>query len=785
MKKNIMKSYLSLIPISARTRRKQNRLTLICIILAVFLVTSVFSMAEIMTKAEEEAMITKHGSHHIILSGISQAEAEQMKGQGDVTASAWYRALGEDIYEGYQINDTRVILYGTESAYVHDIRNYETEGAYPQNDREVMLSIPAKERLGIHVGESVTIQTPAGGFDYTVTGFCMDERALYDNKFDGVCVYMSVSALDQIYAANTIDTADAETSQPVYYVRFRQNTDLREAIAGIKEQYHLSDENITENLITVGMSGASSRQDINSLYSTAAAVFVMILIAAVLMISSCMNSNVSQRTKFFGMMRCIGASKKQVMHFVRLEALNWCKSAVPIGLVLGILFSYILCIFLKNIVGGEFSEFSFRLSAVAVVSGALVGVISVLLAAHTPAKRAADVSPMAAVSGNAETGKTVSYAADTRLFKVESALGIYHAVSVRKNLILMSLSFAFTVALFLAFFAGIDFVRKILPSASDLNPDISIAAVDNANSIDRGLKEEINRLSGVEAIFGCAYALDTPSKINGAAGSVNLVSYDDWMFQWSKRSVVSGDIAKVDGDSDYALTIYNKDSRLDVGDKIQIGDTELEIACVVSEGIGVEDRPSVICTEETFQRITGEEDYIMLNIQLTKDASEETVDTLRTLAGENEFGDRREENQSNNSTFWVFRIAAYGFLTIIALIAIFNIMNSISMSVSARIRQYGAMRAIGMSVRQMTRMITAEAVTYAVCGFVVGCVLGLYLHRLIIMKLIIEHFGGVWKIPFEPIMIILLIFLFACAAAVYAPAKRMKEMSITEIINEL
>ena len=45
-----MKSYLSLIPISAKARRKQNRLTLACIILAVFLVTAVFSMAEIITK---------------------------------------------------------------------------------------------------------------------------------------------------------------------------------------------------------------------------------------------------------------------------------------------------------------------------------------------------------------------------------------------------------------------------------------------------------------------------------------------------------------------------------------------------------------------------------------------------------------------------------------------------------------------------------------------------------------------------------------------------------------
>ena len=47
MKRAVMKSYLDLIPISARMRKKQNRMTLFCIVLAVFLVTSVFSMAEI------------------------------------------------------------------------------------------------------------------------------------------------------------------------------------------------------------------------------------------------------------------------------------------------------------------------------------------------------------------------------------------------------------------------------------------------------------------------------------------------------------------------------------------------------------------------------------------------------------------------------------------------------------------------------------------------------------------------------------------------------------------
>ena len=73
---------------------------------------------------------------------------------------------------------------------------------------------------------------------------------------------------------------------------------------------------------------------------------------------------------------------------------------------------------------------------------------------------------------------------------------------------------------------------------------------------------------------------------------------------------------------------------------------------------------------------------MLLNAQFTKDITEETVEKIRILAGENEFADRREDNQIVYSSFWVFRIAAYGFLTIISLITVFNIMNSISMSVS-------------------------------------------------------------------------------------------------------
>lgn len=55
-----MKSYLSLIPISAKVHKRQNRMTILCIIFAVFLVTAIFSMAEMGIRMEQTRLFNKH-----------------------------------------------------------------------------------------------------------------------------------------------------------------------------------------------------------------------------------------------------------------------------------------------------------------------------------------------------------------------------------------------------------------------------------------------------------------------------------------------------------------------------------------------------------------------------------------------------------------------------------------------------------------------------------------------------------------------------------------------------
>ena len=531
-----------------------------------------------------------------------------------------------------------------------------------------------------------------------------------------------------------------------------------------------------------------------TLFATAAVLFVLILTAGVLMIAGSINSDVAQRTQFFGLMRCLGMSRKQIIRFVRLEALNWCRMAIPEGVLLGIVITWILCIILRLGVGEEFSALPlFGISGIGIAAGIAVGLLTVLLAARTPAKRAARVSPVTAASGNTEPGIRAGRRIKTRFLKIDITLGIAHAVSAKKNLILMTGSFALSIILFFGFSVLIDFVNCLMPQFSNA-ADLQIASGDGSNSVASGLLSQIDNMEGVKRAFGRRSCLDMKGELNQEGIiQTDLISYDAFDLDCLKKDDMlqkGSDLSRVYGDSCCALATWDGNSPVQIGDRVNVGGTEVEIVGLLkydpfnSDGT-TQGKITLIVSGRTFRRITGEEDYSLLMIQLEKNAADEDVEAIRHAAGEEvNFADRREE--STAGTYRAFLFFVYGFLAVIALVTLLNIMNSISMSVSARIKQYGAMRAVGMNGHQITRMIAAEAFVYAICGCAAGCGIGLPLSRWLYGKLITAHFWyAAWSLPVGPLAVILGLVLAAAAAAAYAPAKRIRELSVADTVNEL
>ena len=539
-----------------------------------------------------------------------------------------------------------------------------------------------------------------------------------------------------------------------------------------------------------------------TLYPIAAVLTLLILIAGVLMISGSINSTVAQRTKFFGMMRCIGMSRQQIIRFVRLEALNWCKTAVPAGVALGIMAAWLLCAVLRFLVGGQFSEIPvFGISITGIVIGSVTGIAAVLLAARAPAKRAARVSPVEAVSGNEKGTGALRHGAKLCLFRVETALGIHHAVSAKKNLILMTGSFALSIMMFLSFSVLVDFVGYLMPQYSDAS-DIDISDSGGADTVDSGLLDTLSGMEGVKRVYGRRTSFQVPVEISGAAegfgaaessGAADLISYDDFGLDCLKKDDMlkkGSDISKVYGDSGYVLATSDADSLLRIGDKVKIGAEELEIAGLLkydpfsSDGL-THGEVTLIMSGETFIRLTGITGYSLISVQTTGNVTEEDVEAIRAAAGEDcVFSDRRDQNTSG--TYRAFAACVYGFLFVITLVTVLNIVNGISMSVSARTKQYGAMRAVGMDGRQITKMIAAEAFTYALSGCAAGCAAGLFISKWLFDVLIAAHFAyAVWELPVNSLLVILLAVILAAVLAVWAPAGRIRKLSVTETIGEL
>lgn len=776
-----MKSYLSLIPISTKIHRKQNRMTLLCIIISVLLVTAIFSVSDMLLRTENSFVLERHGSWHIKLDHISQENAKEISQHSDVKAIGTTAVFNSDADKPYYIGKRKATLYETDKTYITQLSNALEEGTFPQADNEIMLSENAKLALNVRLGDRVTLHTPAGDTDFKISGFGSDDKKYYQGQTFLVAVYMTQNSFNSLMTKNDI-------SAPLsYYVQFQNAAKAAQAIPELKKTYDLPKDCITENTALMGISGQSNSQAMGNIYATAGFLFVLVLLAGVLMISGSLNSNVTQRTKFFGMLRCIGASRRQIIRFVRLEALNWCKIAIPIGIIAGTAVSWGICAWLHYGIGGEFITTPvFAFSPIGLVSGVLVGLITVLLAAQSPAKRAAKVSPVAAVSGNVETTPSVQNKMKQRVGKIEWMLGVHHATASKKNWALMTASFALSIILFLCFSIGLDLARGLLPTLRSWQPDITLNGYSNALVIEKNLTDEISNISGVKQVFSSSYKNRIPaSSSRQGIDHINLLSYDDYLLNSAKGSVVQGDLSAIQGDSNKVITVYDKDNPLKMGDSIQIAGQEVKITSTITDSM----YPSellVICSQETFERLTGEHKYTTLGIHLNDNANDKTLQQISNLtASDVIYTDLRESNKESNTTYLAFQCVVYGFLVIISMITMFYIINSISMSVSARSKQYGAMRAVGMDGRQLTRMIAAEAFTYAISGLAVGCGIGLPFSRFLYISLITRYFGTVWHLPVTMLCLIILFVFVSAVAAIYAPAKRIRDMAVIETINEL
>ncbi len=293
-----MKSYLSLISISARVRKKQGKMIVLCIVLSVFLVTVIFSLVDAGGRMETENAIDKGGYWHINIGGIGTEEAARIAARPDVAVSSWYDVVNFDkdltMSKAYYIQDAQTALCGVEPAFIGDIMHYFDEDAQVTDENVVVLTENAQELLGIRTGDTITLNTPAGDYVFTVSGFRISGNGKYVSSNGGETSALLVKE-NQVGAFLNMNTfrrvckENGEAGAPRYYIRFGKHINLRKALAQIKAEYELDDDDIEYHTILMASNGITNKNYIKNVYPAAGLLFLLILAAGVLMISGSMN----------------------------------------------------------------------------------------------------------------------------------------------------------------------------------------------------------------------------------------------------------------------------------------------------------------------------------------------------------------------------------------------------------------------------------------------------------------------------------------------------------------
>jgi len=803
-----MKGYLDLASRYLGAHQKKTRLTILSIVISVALVTGVFSMLDALMQFEKIQVIHDYGNFHMAVKDATGEEMQAIGGRIDVENTGRWKTLGEA-----NINGMTCALGALDENFAENLNIDVIQGKFPTGKNEIMLEkwVTESIHLNLKVADTVNIAFEDGTRrEYTISGIYNDLGNMKAKGIPGVFLSMD-------------DAEFMPARQNFYLIEFKGEADMIKAIEQIKTSLNIPEDRIGLNDRLLAVIGQSDHKAAVGIYQIGGILFLIVLLAGVVMIYNTFNISVMERVRQFGLLRCIGASPAQIRKIVKREGLTITFKAIPFGVLLGMLMALFCSAILKFYNNSLFGDIPlFNISTIGIGAGIAVGFMTVFIASLLPAKKAAQVSPVNAVTGSNDIKvlKNQKRGLLTKMFPVEIALGINNAIMKKKTLFWMSCSIAISIVMLMGFNVFVDFMHAGLKTTKPYTPDITLISergIDDEMSsqvsgID-GVKKVYGRMFGyVDATFDAARLTDAyKESVGGIETTADglfvppenswLISYEENQLKWAKADLIAGEISEDKMNTQNGIIavagnirngITTETANLQPGDKVYLetssGTKEFTVIGVlrtVPFGDSKLNLTTFITTEKIFTELTGKTSYDALDIQLSNKNQEQTVADIKGMIDSSvNFLDSRQKNAEIDQTFLTMAIFIYGFVAVIALISILNIISTMNTSVASKTKYLGVMRAVGMSGTQMNKMILIEAVTYGLTGCLSGCILGVILQKALIEKFL-TSFHVIWKFPLVQIVMILIFTLLITAFSVVSPLKRIKSRGISEVIGTL
>lgn len=805
-----------------RHYKSKNILIGIAIILTTLLLFVIPSIGKDMVEVNFAVINKIYPTWHALYRNVDESTVMKLAAHHDV------KTYGLRSDAGYMnLEDATVSMMYMDRTGMELYKVKLKEGQLPQKENDIVVSKGILEALGQNgkIGDTITVPYQIlkdDGLDYTkekdfrICGFLADNESSKEQK-----QYTSLVSEAFLKAEIPVEQVKYRFLLQVNGQKGNTTADYTETIQNIARQFGISEDdmNINKEYLAANYVDPATIPVI-------VGIMLIVVLAGIITIYSVYYVSMNQRVREFGKLKAIGATKRQLRQIVLREGMGVALFAIPIGLLIGtVAVKVVLLQFVEHakdsnvliteaykvVAKGEVQLYYWWIYLLAIA----VTLCTVYLSLMKPMRMAAKVSEIEAMRYQGGSKRQKSSRKGYQFLNIGRLTKRNLAENKKKSTItIVSMAvtgiFVMMVATVLSCanpmesakssIVGQYEISPIVESGNKEHPEYEWAEVQKNNPLNEGLKQQIEELDGVERVD-----VFTALKVSGGPfeekiGTEFINGVPEEYAEELKKGITEGNVTYEElksGDKvilDRALLHWYPDIK--VGDKLKLnihdGDNtfqkEIEVAAIGEYGTGLTNYNCLIMAKEGAEKLTINNSSSYFQVIADKDYDEALEASLQAIvdgSGRLQMRTWKNEYDTWENVIQMTRGACYAFIIILAAISIMNLINTMINSVHVRKKELGMMQAIGMSDRQLMKMLQLEGIFYTVgtliisigVGSLAGYPLFLYAKRTGMFDISTYHYPVT-----AAIIIILTLFVIQMLLAIFI-AKSVRKDSLIERIR--
>jgi len=808
---------------SLKANKKRNFFVVTAIALTAFMITTVFSVSMSIAESVQLQVMRLQGSKtHIafVLPGNQQERNIQLERLGELDYVETY-GFGSHVGEtlNAQTMTQLTMAYFDEMLFreFHAPAWTDIVGAYPRQKNEIMASRWTLEHIGVNapeIGMTLPISFSIWGDaeiweeSFVLSGFYTS----FDHFQRGEAYFLVSEILFQRFEESLYNYGTVN-------VLFQDGNRLEYYIERLAEDLPLSFEQ-QQSLVLHPAFDLDYSEHIMTIIAIILAV-AFLMFTGYLLIYNVFYISVSQDVRFYGLLKTVGATQRQIRRIVIMQAMRLYVFGVGIGIICGTMVSFILVpLFTADMQTGSIVSFSPLIYTGAI----LFTLLTTFFAALSPAKKAASISPIEAVRYFGKVGGKASKS--TRAYGKPYRMAFRNVFRDSNRAIIVFLSLFLGLTTFVLVTTGVlsmdteKYVNSQVEHDFVLRDDgFLFHLIDEPRPLNQSFLDQIHLLPGIQEVHIVTneiVVIDYQIAFEAHIDTLRAETDIDWTSEELIERGLGGPVFGIDDTATIQFNVNFDRDGFEHGEFALIATNNPELFSEVIDISGfiysngntftvplggfVEmdsirwhtpysgAAPIILVSNELIKELIDFPRIISVRINVQEGYDTQVFNALRGMIRDSaniSMRSRIEERQIFEDARMVLFILGSGISLILGGIGILNFVNSISVGVLARKREIAALESIGMTKKQLRTMLISEGVWYSVITFVLvalvgnGIAIGIY--RLVELQL---SDWMTFSYPFIPILAIFLIVLTISIVVPFILYRSINKLSIAERIRE-